>query len=235
MIRESRSGRCYILQRQDDERDFDASYFSPDHWQHQPGFRYMSGGRGGSCLVDIDGERAILRQYHRGGYIGRWLDNEYLWLGKTMSRPWREWQALRHARDAGLPVPEPIAACIWRFGLFYHAALMIHYFDDTEMLTQRLRREELPQRKWHELGLLIRRMHAAGIRHADLTSDNLLIDSEDRFYIVDFDKASVMRRLDDWQWRPLYRFQRSVLKRKRNKPLHFTEDDWQTLMDGYQA
>lgn len=235
MTRETRTGRCVILQQREDGREFGVQHFSAAHWEHKPGFRYMSGGRGGSCLIDIDGEHAILRQYHRGGYIGRWLSNQYLWLGKSMTRPWREWQVLLRARQAGLPAPEPIAACIWHFGLFYHASLIIHYFDDTEMLTQRLAREVLPKQKWRDLGILIRRMHGEGIRHADLTSDNVLIDSQERFYLVDFDKARIMPRLDDWQWRPLYRFQRSVLKRHRNSPLHFNQDDWQALMDGYQS
>jgi 3-deoxy-D-manno-octulosonic acid kinase len=236
MTRESRTGHCYIRQRQDYDFEFGEAHFSPHFWEHKPGFRYMSGGRGSSsCQIDIDGEHAILRQYHRGGYIGRWLDRQYLWLGKSMTRPWREWEVLRRARSAALPVPKPIAACVWRFGPWYHAALIIHYFDDTEMLTQRLAREKLPPQKWRDLGSLFGRMHGAGIRHADLTSDNVLIDSQDRFYLVDFDKARMMKRLDDWQWRPLYRFQRSVLKRQQKNPLHFDENDWQSLMDGYQS
>ncbi|UCH39109.1 MAG: 3-deoxy-D-manno-octulosonic acid kinase [Gammaproteobacteria bacterium] len=235
MTRETKSGGCHILQRQDDSREFRKEHFTPDYWQHKPGFQFTSGGRGGSCLIDIDGEHAILRQYHRGGFVGRLLHNQYMWLGKRMSRPWREWKVLQQARRVGLPVPDPIAACICRFGPWYHAALIIHYFEDTEMLTQRLAREPLSPQGWYEIGLLIKRMHSEGIRHADLTSDNVLIDSEDRFYIVDFDKARIMNRLDDWQWRPLLRFQRSILKRQRNSPLNFTMDDWQSMMDGYQS
>ena len=103
------------------------------------------------------------------------------------------------------------------------------------MLTQRLRREKLSADGWFQLGLLIKRMHAAGIRHADLTSDNILMDSRDQFYLVDFDKARVMNQIDDWQWQPLYRFQRSMNKRHRQQALNFDEDDWQLLMDGYQS
>ena len=44
-----------------------------------------------------------------------------------------------------------------------------------------------------------------------------------------------MPKLDDWQWRPLYRFQRSILKRHQASPLNYGEDDWQALMDGYQT
>lgn len=103
------------------------------------------------------------------------------------------------------------------------------------MLTQRLQREKLPPESWHNLGLLVKRMHAEGIRHADLTSDNVLIDSQNRFYLIDFDQARVMNQIDDWQWQPLYRFQRSIDKRNRKLNLNYGEDDWQLLMDGYQS
>ena len=103
------------------------------------------------------------------------------------------------------------------------------------MMTERLRREPLARKSWHDLGALIRRMHEEGIRHADLTSDNILVDSGDRFYLVDFDKARLMPRLDDWQWQPLYRLQRSLEKFLRLQQIKYGADEWQSLMDGYQS
>lgn len=235
MTREFKSANCYILQPRDDAREYDVECFDVDYWEGKPGFEKLGGGRGGSCLVEIDGSRAILRQYLRGGYVGNFLSNQYLWLGKTMTRPWREWKVLQRAIRAGLPVPRPIAACACRNGFVYRAALLMTYLEDTEMLTQRLARDKLSPELWHRLGLLIKRMHGEGIRHADLTSDNILIDSQDRFYLIDFDKARIMNRLDDWQWKPLYRFQRSINKRHRNQHLNFNGDDWQAFIDGYQA
>ena len=82
---------------------------------------------------------------------------------------------------------------------------------------------------------LIKRLQAEGIRHADLTSDNLLIDTQNRFYVIDFDRARIMNRLDDWQWLTLYRFRRSLLKRDRKQRLNFSEDDWQAFMDSYES
>jgi 3-deoxy-D-manno-octulosonic acid kinase len=195
----------------------------------------IASGRGSSCIVQLDHGRAILRQYHRGGLVGNLLSNQYLWMGKKMSRPWREWHVLLRAQQAGLPVPQPIAACACRSGFWYRAALMTAYLDDTEMLTVRLRRESLAADGWHRLGALIRQMHEAGIRHADLTTDNILIDSKNRFYLVDFDKARMMKRLGDWQWRPLLRLQRSMEKRDSIQKLHYNADDWQTMMDSYQS
>ena len=235
MPRESRSGNCHILQPRDSRQTLEAEQFSPDYWGGGQAFDSQIGGRGGSCLIEIDGVRAVLRQYHRGGFVGNLLSNQYFWTGRQSSRPWREWQVLERARDAGLPVPEPIAACVCRRFFWYRAALITAYLEDTEMLTKRLERVPLEPGLWRSLGQLFKRLHDEGIQHADLTSDNVLIDSANRFYLIDFDRARIMKRLDDWQWMPLYRFQRSMIKRNRNRPLHYGEPEWQALMDGYQS
>jgi 3-deoxy-D-manno-octulosonic acid kinase len=234
-VREVKTAKCHILQQRDDASQYREEQFHADYWRQRPGFEKISSGRGGSVRIDLDGRQAILRRYHRGGAIGKLLSDQYLWLGKFMSRPWREWKILERARKAGLPVPEPIAACICRSGLWYRAVLITAFLQDTETLTQRLEREELKPGSWHRIGLLVKKMHAAGIRHADLTSDNILIDSRDRFYLIDFDMGRVMNLIGDWQWRPLYRFQRSLEKRNRRRKLFFNDDDWQALMDGYES
>ena len=229
------SSRCRILQDPDRPRPLEARHFDPEYWRGQPGTEPVGGGRGGSLFIRLDGRTAILRPYYRGGAIGRLLKDQYLWFGLGLSRPWREWQILQRARRAGLPVPDAVGACVCRYGFWYRAVLITAFIDDTEMLTARLRRERLQHKDWARLGRLIKRLQAEGIRHADLTSDNLLIDSQNRFYVIDFDRARIMNRLDDWQWLTLYRFRRSMLKRDRKQRLNFSEDDWQAFMDSYES
>jgi 3-deoxy-D-manno-octulosonic acid kinase len=235
MTIESDSANCRIRQQRDIDWQFTEEHFELDFWRERPGFETTAGGRGGSGIIQIGGRRMLLRRYRRGGVLRRLFADRYLWLGQSLSRPWREWDVLLHARAAELPVPEPLAACTCRSGPWYRAALITAYLEGTEMLTQRLRRRQLPREGWYRLGTLVRRMHVTGIRHADLNADNVLLDDEDRFYLVDFDKARLMARIDDWQWRPLYRFQRSINKRNRLQALHFDDDDWQAFMDGYQS
>jgi 3-deoxy-D-manno-octulosonic acid kinase len=234
-VPESVTSNGRIRQQEEIDWQFQDEHFDPQFWQQKPGFQATIGGRGGSCLIELDGRKAVLRRYHRGGIMGRVFFDQYLWLGQSLSRPWREWDILLQARAADLPVPKPVAAFTCRSGLWYRAALITAFLDDTEMMTQRLQRESLSRECWNKLGLLVKQMHTAGIRHADLTSDNILMDSSDRFYLVDFDKARIMNKLDDWQWRPLYRFQRSIEKRDGQQHLHYDADDWQALMDGYQS
>jgi 3-deoxy-D-manno-octulosonic acid kinase len=235
MTLEVDSSGCRVRQQAYLQWQFRAEHFYPEFWEPDPEFEASSGGRGGSCLIKVDGRKAVLRRYRRGGVVARLLSDQYLWLGQARTRPWQEWDVLERARAEGLPVPEPLAACTCRSLLWYRAALVTAYLDGTEMMTQRLRREHLSRKSWFDLGALFKRMHAVGIRHADLTPDNILMDADDRFYLVDFDMARLMPRLDDWQWQPLYRFQRALDKRHRHQALNFSEDDWQALMDGYQA
>ena len=235
MALESDSAGCRVRQQAYLDWRFSAEHFTTEFWQQDETFAAVAGGRGGSCRIEIDGRRAVLRRYRRGGAVSKLLNDQYLWLGQARTRPWREWEILERACAAGLPVPEPLAACTCRSALWYRAALITAYLDDTEMMTQRLRREPLARKRWYDLGILIRRMHGSGILHVDLNPDNILVDSADRFYLVDFDRARLMPRLDDWQWRPLYRLQRGLLKRNRQQALNYDEDDWQAFMDGYQS
>ncbi len=229
------ASRCHVRQRPDAAATLRAEHFEIEYWRERPGFCEISGGRGGSVRILLADGEAVLRRYYRGGWASRLLDDRYLWLGKRRTRPWREWEVLERALASGLPVPRPLGACVCRDGPWYRAALMTAYLADTETLTQRLEKQKLSARDWRRLGTLIRQMQMVGIRHADLNSDNVLIDSRQRFHLIDFDKARIMPRLEDWQWGPLYRFQRSLLKRGQTRRLNYIDDDWQALMDGYES
>ncbi|MCP4238494.1 MAG: 3-deoxy-D-manno-octulosonic acid kinase, partial [Aestuariibacter sp.] len=181
------------------------------------------------------GQAAVLRQYKRGGLIRRISADRYIWFGKSRSRPWREWQVLRRAREAGLPVANPLGACVWRSGLYYRAGLITAFLEGTETLAQRLSQSKLEHNIWLQLGKLLKNMQSLGFRHADLNANNLLIDQDSKIYVIDFDKGRIMKKLGNWQWSVLYRLQRSLVKIDRSKNLHYGDDDWQALMDGYQS
>ena len=229
------SAACYILQSENVSENFERKHFDIDYWRDRPGYRVIDGGRGGSIKVDINGQDAILRQYRRGGIIQKITSDRYIWLGKSRTRPWREWNLLRDARSAGLPVPEPLAAFVCKTGLTYRGAIITAYLQDTQTLADYLVHSPLDQKHWYQLGLTIKKMQALGFRHTDLNANNLLIDQSSKIYVIDFDKGRRMKRLDNWQWSALYRLQRSLLKIDRQKNLHYREDDWQACMDGYQT
>ncbi len=235
MSQKNESARCYILQDENATEKFERHHFEACYWQDRPGYRVVEGGRGGSIKIDLNGQAAILRQYRRGGLINKISKDRYIWLGKNRSRPWREWRLLRAAIEAGLPVAKPLGVCVWKGGFTYRAAIITAYLENTETLADFLTHSILDQTLWYQLGSVIKKMQTLGFRHPDLNANNLLIDQESRIYVIDFDKGRRMKQLDHWQWSALYRLQRSLVKIDKQKSLHYREDDWQALMDGYQA
>lgn len=229
------SARCFILQDKNTIEKLESKHFDGDYWQDKPGFSPVDGGRGGSVKINLGDQSAILRQYKRGGLMTHISKDCYLWLGKNRSRPWREWQLLQQASDAGLSVAKPLGVCVWKRGLLYRAAIMTAYLEGTETLAERLADSALDSDIWFQLGSLLKKMQSLGFRHADLNANNLLIDQDSKLYIIDFDKGRVMKKLGNWQWAPLYRLQRSLVKIDRQHTLHYGDQDWQALMDGYQS
>ena len=210
-------------------------HFDLSYWQGKPGYSKIEGGRGGSAKIEIDGQTILLRQYYRGGLVAKLFTDEYLWLGRNKTRAVKEWLILRQAREAGLPVPQALAVCVRRSGLIYRAAIMTEYFADTETLAAHLSHSRLSNEAWGRLGKLLNQLHSLLFRHADLNANNILIDSQLQFYLIDFDQAKIMRRIGDWQWSPLYRLQRSLDKIDRQKGLNFEPNNWQAMMDGYES
>lgn len=235
MSENTKSARCFILHDETSIHKLESTHFNASYWQDKPGFSRIDGGRGGSVKIFIDGQVAMLRQYLRGGLISRVLTDQYLWLGKSNTRPWQEWLILKQAIAAELPVPKPLGICVIRVGFYYRATLMTDFFEETQTLAELLAHSSLPQASWLQLGRLLKQFQVKGFRHADLNANNILVDNQQQFFVIDFDRARMMDTLDDWQWKPLYRLQRSLDKINRTSPLHYGDDDWQALMDGYQA
>jgi len=227
--------RCYILHDEVATGSLERKHFDPAYWNDGAGYEAVFGGRGGSIKISLHGKPAILRQFLRGGMMARLSTDRYLWLGKNRTRAWREWSMLNLAIAAGLPVPTPLGVCVCRSGLLYRAVIITAYIDNSETLAERISHSALGLKSWNRLGLLLKQFQGHYFRHADLNANNILIDRQDRFYIIDFDKARMMKNLDDWQWSPLRRLQRSLEKIDRQQKLHYRPTDWQALIDGYQS
>ncbi len=227
--------RCYILHDEALIGNLEPHHFVLSYWQGKSEYEPVFGGRGGSIKISINGQTAILRQYLRGGKVSSLSKDRYLWSGIKRTRPWREWDIMRCAIDAGMPVPQPLGICVSRSGLLYRAAIITACLENSETLAEHLMKGVLDQESWYRLGQLLRRFQEHGFRHADLNANNLMIDQQGQFFIIDFDKARKMKNLEDWQWSTLHRLQRSLEKINRVHTLHYRLTDWQTLMDGYQT
>jgi 3-deoxy-D-manno-octulosonic acid kinase len=134
-----------------------------------------------------------------------------MWHGVERTRAFREFRLLARAVAAGLPVPAPIAARIERTGGWYRADILLEAIENVATLAVRAAREagSVP---WAAIGQSIAAIHRAGIWHADLNAHNVLIGSDDRIWIVDFDRADYRTPDASWAAENLARLKRSLTK-----------------------
>jgi 3-deoxy-D-manno-octulosonic acid kinase len=211
------------------------AYFDPQYWEARGALvGGATGGRGTTLFVQHGAEQWALRHYRRGGLVAQLATDRYVWLGLERTRAWREWHLLADLQQRGLPVPAPVAACVVRTGISYRADLIMQRIPAAEQLTQRLRSGPLPAPEWQRLGGLLRRFHDAGLDHADLNADNILLSASRDFWLIDFDQAR-LRPPGGWREGNLQRLHRSLEKRDAHSALFWTEADWVALHAGYDG
>ena len=185
------------------------------------------GGRGAAVLVRGPFGEGVLRHYRRGGLIGRWIDDRYLFLGEPHVRCVREFGLLADLCGRGLPVPRPLLAGWRREGLFYRADLLTLRISDARTLAEWLRDGEADI-AWRRVGATLARFHREGVFHADLNAHNVLIDASGKVWLIDFDRGRLRVPSQDWQQANLRRLRRSL-----DKLGGAGEGDWQALREGY--
>ena len=106
---------------------------------------------------------------------------------------------------------------------------------DSISLAGLLSKGSQPELLWIKLGACIRRFHEQGVYHADLNANNILINSQSRIYLIDFDRGAI-RPKGAWTQQNLQRLKRSLLKIKGASPgFHFKDEDWDYLQLGYET
>jgi len=128
----------------------------------------------------------VIKEYRRGGMLRHFRRRHYLRVGTT--RPERELAILKLARDAGVNVPEPIA-CFSRGWLFYRGWLVTRCIQGESLAhlgsTDRGMFPLVMDEMTRQVRLLIRHR----IAHVDLHPGNVIVDTNGRLYLLDFDKA----------------------------------------------
>lgn len=167
----------------------------------------LIGGRAAAWFIRLGQHAGVLRHYRRGGWVARLINDRYFWLGASRSRAFAEFATMQSLWLKDLPVPQPLAAAVWRHGLSYRAALItariegakpIAYVQDVGV--------------WAEAGRVIARLHHAKTWHADLNVFNLLVDQQSRVWVIDFDRARTGHLSPRQRSENLSRLLRSVRK-----------------------
>lgn len=187
MERILRSGPLRILADARLSPEPEGCWFDPDWWRAHEAVIAELGGRGQALAVDSPPGQAVLRVYHRGGMVRHLSASSYVYTGADRTRPFAEWRVTRRLLDAGLPVPEPLAAAFRRHGLLYTGALLTRQIPDAEPLPKAATR--MKSGDWKRLGEMLGKAARAGLRHPDVNANNILLDAAGRFWLLDFDRA----------------------------------------------
>lgn len=182
-----RSGRLEILFDSRLDAKPDPGWFDPDWWRARGALLAELGGRGQALAVESPLGEAVLRVYHRGGMVRHLSRSSYVFTGTGRTRPFAEWRVNRRLLDAGLPVPEPLAAAFARRGPVYQGALLTRRIPDAGPLPKAAGR--MASDDWRRLGEMLGKVAGAGLRHPDLNANNILMDSAGKFWLLDFDRA----------------------------------------------
>jgi 3-deoxy-D-manno-octulosonic acid kinase len=210
------------------------SLFDPQYWALRGELSAVSGGRGSAWFIGSGNSQWVLRHYKRGGIIAPFVSRDlYVWSGEERVRSFAEWRLLAALAQRDLPVPKPVAAWYRRVGLTYRCDLITRRIVDTRPLSAVLLLTAIPMESWRKMGVVVARLHAAGVDHPDLTAHNILLDSIYRISVVDFDRG-VLRTPGAWKARNVQRLHRSLIKVSQSLPAHrFSAAAWQSFMGGY--
>lgn len=214
----------------DDELISDPSQpiFEQKYWQSINKVVGSAKGRGTTWFVQLDGMQAALRHYRRGGLFGKLVKDQYWFSGWEQTRSAEEFQLLLTLRNAGVNVPRPIAARAVKLGLTYQADLLSERIPNARDLVSILQERALSKEMYKKIGQEIAKMHTANVNHTDLNIHNILIDNQDRVWIIDFDKCHLASE-GQWQKRNLERLKRSFSKEKTKRDIQWNESDFEAL------
>ncbi len=221
-----------VLCRAEAVAELSPDWFDRDRWQESGARIHTSTGRASVMIGKLNSETWVLRHYCRGGFVARFIDDHYWWLGLERTRAFLEWRLLDKLTNWGLPAPEPIAACVRRTGLVYQADIITKYLPDTRTLSSYLREEGVRDETWTRIGRMVRQFHDRDVCHPDLTAHNILLSSAGEPYLVDFDNARI-RADGHWKRRGVARLQRSLRKVALETGVSFDPDAWEIVVSAY--
>ena len=179
-------------------------------------------------VVGIKDVEGALRHYRRGGMLGKLVQDSYLFSGWESTRSFQEFRLLNIMKDAGLHVPRPIAARAVKRGPFYTADLLSEKIPKSRDLVSILQEAPLPAEIYQKIGREIRKMHDLQVNHTDLNIHNILIDDDDKIWLIDFDKC-YQQPGDEWKTSNLARLKRSFEKELHRRNIHWSQKDWSHL------
>jgi len=165
-------------------------------------------------IAQLEGVGSVVVKYYtRGGLLRYVVKRRYLKWGKTRCQI--EYELLQKVRNLGVNAPEPIAYASLG-GLFYKGWLVTREIRQKQTLAElSCADEEHAHIVMKDLIDHVSTLINNNILHVDLHPGNVLVDSDDRVFLLDFDKARLSRRnKNKLRDHYLSRWRRAVIKHR---------------------
>ena len=216
--------------------EFEDNFFSAKYWQQKKAIAGNATGRATVWFIQQGDHGMVLRHYYRGGLVGKVNKDKFMREPVERSRAIAEFDLLVKLRNQDLPVPRPIAARMRKVGVMsYTADILVEVIPGAVDVYRLLRERQLNVEQWQSLGAAIRQLHDKNVFHSDLNCHNIMLDDNDKPWIVDFDKCG-FREPGEWKKENLDRLLRSLKKEKSKYDTFYWKEsrDWPELLTGYE-
>jgi 3-deoxy-D-manno-octulosonic acid kinase len=206
--------------------------FDEEYWRNENAIIGSAQGRGITWFIQLATLQAALRHYRRGGLFGKIISDSYIFTGYEKTRSIAEFHLLNHLKKMGVNVPTPIAARVVRKNITYQADLLSEKIPNSVDLVGLLQKKRLTKQAFFDIGQEVKKLHKAQVNHTDLNIHNILIDTDSKVWIIDFDKC-YQQAGEGWKEANINRLLRSFRKEVDKRSIQWCEDDWALLLDGY--
>ncbi|WP_340679490.1 3-deoxy-D-manno-octulosonic acid kinase [Paraglaciecola sp.] len=233
-IKQKTIGNSTLLYLDNYLPEISVEMFEAQYWQAQNKIIGQAEGRGTTFFFRENNHDFVLRHYRRGGLIGKFIEDLYFFSGLAKTRAFVEMHLLNTMYAKQLPVPQAVAARVVRRGLFFRADIILQKIPQASDLFTILLEQQVPATIWHKIGVVIRQLHRQQIYHHDLNIHNIMLDNDDKIWLIDFDKCG-QRAGETWKADNLQRLQRSLYKELAKHPdFKWQTQDWLLCLEGYE-
>lgn len=214
--------------------DFSENLLDSHYWQSNNHVVGTAQGRGTTWFIELGNKNWVLKHYYRGGLIGKFNKDAYLFSNNENTRATKEFELLNQLRDLNLPAPKPIACRVIKSGLFYKADILTERVCNAQDLISLLIKQSVNPSLWNNIGKTIKAFHDHNVYHHDLNIHNILIDDQDKVWLIDFDQGELRKGSSSWKQENMSRLLRSFNKEKTKlATLNWQVDEWNLLLEGY--
>lgn len=214
--------------------NFSPEMLSASYWQQQDAITGSAQGRGTTWFIQHQTNHWVLRHYYRGGLIGKFNKDHYIFTSQASTRAAKEFKLLSLMQTWNLPAPKPVAYRVVRSGLFYQADLLSSRIENAQDLVAILTERSVADNVWFNIGQTIKIFHNKGIDHHDLNIHNILLDDDNKPWLIDFDQGEQRELQQSWQQANMQRLLRSFRKEQHKlTSFYWSENNWNMLLSGY--